>query len=60
MEEIAVRQETNPDDQCMIGRSGAFLAALEAMKRAAGSDAPVLIQGETGTGKEPRRRLCAP
>jgi len=52
MEEIAVRQEANPDDQCMIGRSGAFLAALEAMKRAAGSDAPVLIEGETGTGKE--------
>jgi PAS domain S-box-containing protein len=52
MEEIAVREESRPDDQCMIGSSKAFLAALEAMKLAAGSDAPVLIQGETGTGKE--------
>jgi len=52
MEEIAVREEGRPDDHCMIGRSKAFLSALESMKLAAGSDAPVLIEGETGTGKE--------
>ena len=52
MEEIAVRAEDRMSDQCMIGRSKALLAAMEALKLAAGSDAPVLIQGETGTGKE--------
>jgi len=51
MEEIAVRN-AGEDADCMIGRSSVFLATLEAMKLAARSDAPVLLQGETGTGKE--------
>jgi DNA-binding NtrC family response regulator len=36
----------------LIGRSPAFLQALELIARMARYDAPVLIQGETGTGKE--------
>jgi transcriptional regulator with GAF, ATPase, and Fis domain len=36
----------------LIGRSPAFLAALETIGKFASCDATVLIQGETGTGKE--------
>jgi DNA-binding NtrC family response regulator len=36
----------------MIGLAPAFLKALELIERMARFDAPVLIQGETGTGKE--------
>jgi two-component system response regulator AtoC len=36
----------------MVGRSQPFLACVEQLKVAASADAPVLVQGETGTGKE--------
>jgi transcriptional regulator with PAS, ATPase and Fis domain len=36
----------------MVGKSPAFLRSLERLKLAAVSDVPVLLQGETGTGKE--------
>ena len=36
----------------MIGRSSAFLAALQLIDKLAKCDATVLIEGETGTGKE--------
>jgi DNA-binding NtrC family response regulator len=36
----------------MIGQSPAFLQALRLIERIARNDAPVLIEGETGTGKE--------
>ncbi|GHD03040.1 hypothetical protein GCM10007320_62770 [Pseudorhodoferax aquiterrae] len=36
----------------LIGRSPAFLQALQLIERMARFDAPVLIRGETGTGKE--------
>src|SRR6185312_12155590 len=36
----------------MIGRSEAFLASLRLIERIGRCDAPVLIEGETGTGKE--------
>lgn len=36
----------------LLGKSPAFLAALERLDRAASSDVPVLLLGESGTGKE--------
>jgi two-component system response regulator AtoC len=36
----------------MIGRSPAFLFALDALDRAANSDASILLSGESGVGKE--------
>jgi two-component system response regulator GlrR len=41
--------------QQFIGRSPAFVSALEKIPRIASSDAAVLLVGETGTGKE----MCA-
>ena len=45
-----------PDLDCdqmrMIGRAPAFLAVMDALGRAARSDAAVLLFGESGTGKE--------
>jgi DNA-binding NtrC family response regulator len=36
----------------MIGKSPAYMSLLEQIRRIAGADAPVLIEGETGSGKE--------
>ena len=36
----------------LLGHSPAFVAAMKLIKRFAHCDAPVLIEGETGTGKE--------
>lgn len=36
----------------MIGQSPRFVAVMKLISRLAGHDAPVLIEGETGTGKE--------
>mgnify|MGYP001478427376 CR=1 FL=1 len=36
----------------ILGQSPAFLEALETARRAAAADVPVLLLGETGTGKE--------
>lgn len=36
----------------LVGRSQAFLEAVQLIERVAKTDAPVLIEGETGTGKE--------
>ena len=36
----------------MIGQSPAFLAVMRLIEKIARCDAPVLIEGETGTGKE--------
>jgi transcriptional regulator with PAS, ATPase and Fis domain len=41
----------------LIGRSPAFLAATRSLARIARFDVPVLIQGETGTGKELAARV---
>ncbi|MCZ6726414.1 MAG: sigma-54 dependent transcriptional regulator [Acidobacteria bacterium] len=41
----------------MIGESAALLSALDRLSKLAQRDLPILIQGETGTGKEPAARL---
>jgi PAS domain S-box-containing protein len=53
MEEIAARDDTERDtDERPVGTSKAFLRTIEQLEQAARSDAPVLLIGETGTGKE--------
>ncbi|MEN8178745.1 MAG: sigma-54-dependent Fis family transcriptional regulator [Pseudomonadota bacterium] len=53
MEEIAAREESDLDSgQRPVGNSKAFLRTIEQLEQAARSDAPVLLIGETGTGKE--------
>ena len=50
----------SPADECrvddlrgeIVGASPAFLGLLAQLRRVAGSEAPVLIEGETGSGKE--------
>jgi len=53
----AVRQHPIPPEEPapaprMVGESAAFRQTLSQLLLAAGSDAPVLLQGPTGTGKE--------
>jgi len=40
-----------PHPRRLVGRSPAFLALLDALRRAAGHELPVLLVGEPGTGK---------
>jgi DNA-binding NtrC family response regulator len=44
------QEPLRPDE--LIGTSGAMLAVYKLIAQATGGDAPVLITGETGTGKE--------
>jgi DNA-binding NtrC family response regulator len=48
--EPAVEPEAAPDE--LIGRSGAMLALYKQIAQATHDEAPVLVTGETGTGKE--------
>ena len=50
----AARARTTPPrvEAQLVGTSAAMLAIWKLIGRAAASDAPVLITGETGTGKE--------
>ena len=43
--------DTTVSDFEMVGESPAFRACLAAAERLAASDAPILVTGETGTGK---------
>ena len=51
-------EEIDATDSCiasrgrMVGESTEFIACVEQLNIAANSEAPVLLQGETGTGKE--------
>lgn len=57
IQQDAVRHHPDMDAELrpgarLIGESPAFRKTLGQLKLVAGSDAPVLLQGETGTGKE--------
>jgi transcriptional regulator with PAS, ATPase and Fis domain len=52
IEDISIPDERYSDQVRMVGQSAAFLRSLEQLKIAGSADAPVLLQGETGTGKD--------
>jgi formate hydrogenlyase transcriptional activator len=43
---------SNPEFEAIIGRSGLLMEVLDLVRTVAPTDATVLIEGETGTGKE--------
>ena len=49
---IAKAHELNCDEQRMLGSSPAFMACIEEISNAAKSEAPILLNGESGVGKE--------
>jgi transcriptional regulator with PAS, ATPase and Fis domain len=49
---VAKSDDLGCDEQRMLGTSPAFLACIEEMSGAAASDVPVLLNGESGVGKE--------
>jgi len=52
IDEIASADAHHIGSERMVGETPAFLACLRQLEVAASSEAPVLLQGETGTGKE--------
>ena len=55
VEAVAARLSAEIGLTQLVGRDPAFLRVVESIARIASSEAPILIMGETGTGKE----LCA-
>jgi len=55
-ENVLLRRQTQPGIK-MIAESPAMVAVCDELKRAASSDVTVLLQGETGTGKEVAARF---
>jgi len=52
VEEINPPDERRKNGKRMVGKSRSFIACIDQLKVAASAEAPVLVQGETGTGKE--------
>lgn len=52
IKQISASNNTASGSKQMVGESASFTACVNQLKIAASSDAPVLLQGETGTGKE--------
>jgi transcriptional regulator with GAF, ATPase, and Fis domain len=52
LEFVAGREDDHGDAPHMIGRSAAFVTLLTDLRRVANVGRPVLLRGETGTGKE--------
>jgi len=52
IEEIAVPNREHSSVQRMVGESQPFTACIQQLNLVAAGDIPVLLQGETGTGKE--------
>lgn len=51
-ENLRLKVMTAPQEAQVVGESPAFQAALDLARRAASSPVPVLLLGETGTGKD--------
>jgi formate hydrogenlyase transcriptional activator len=51
-ENVYLKQELGTDTRSVVGSSPALRTALDKVGRVAGTDATVLVIGETGTGKE--------
>ena len=49
---VAKAHELGCEEQRMLGSSPAFMACVEEISSAAKSDAPILLNGESGVGKE--------
>ena len=52
IEEVELIHNYVAGSESMVGESAEFLTCIDQLNIAASSDAPVLLQGETGTGKE--------
>ncbi len=52
IEKISTMDANQPGGDRMVGESPEFIACVNQLNIAASSDAPVLLLGETGTGKE--------
>jgi transcriptional regulator with GAF, ATPase, and Fis domain len=52
IQDLSEPDERHSDRIRMVGKSGIFLRMLEQLKLASAADSPVLLQGETGTGKD--------
>jgi two-component system response regulator AtoC len=50
--QLAHSEDLDCDQQRMIGESKAFQSCIESLTRAAETDAPVLLTGESGVGKD--------
>jgi transcriptional regulator with PAS, ATPase and Fis domain len=52
IEEISAPEERRVNGRRMVGKTQPFLACMDQLKMVSSAHAPVLLQGETGTGKE--------
>jgi len=52
VQDLSESDEHRNDQIRMVGQSPVFLRTLEQLKLAAAADAPILLQGEPGTGKD--------
>ena len=52
IQEISAPEERRHNGRRMVGKTAPFLACMDQLKMVAAAQAPVLLQGETGTGKE--------
>jgi PAS domain S-box-containing protein len=52
IQQVSGPEERRVNGRRMVGQSTPFLACLDQLKMVAAAQAPVLLQGETGTGKE--------
>jgi DNA-binding NtrC family response regulator len=51
LESIQTREEQEEQNSMVIGNNAKIQQLIETIDKVSGSDAPILIQGETGTGK---------